>query len=88
MFWQVEIYKDGVQYYIPFIFRKRDLKRTVVKKQSKYFFQIFVCLNKLSKDGYFLSEVAKSGEYQIQLLAKFVKPKIEIKSNVINVTID
>ena len=90
-FWDLELYKDGIRYYTPLMLTKRELETIVVKKQSKYSFQISVCLSELNRDSYIMAEVPKSGEYQIQLLTKFpsLKPNnIEIKSNVISLIVD
>ena len=88
VFWNLEIFKDGVRYYVPAVLVRK--KYTIIKigKQSEYRFQIPICFGQLSKDGFFASEFVKSGEYQIQLFTKFDKPKIEIKSNVISVIVE
>ena len=88
MFWNLEIVKDGILYYAPMMFVRRKSTTIKIGKQSKYCFQIFVCLDNLSRDGYFTDEIVKSGEYKIQLLTKLVKPQIEIRSNIISVIVN
>ena len=88
VFWNLEIFKDGMRYYVPVVLVKKKITIIKIGKQSEHCFQIPVCLGQLSKNGYFTDEFLKSGEYQIKLLTKLIKPNIEIKSNVVSVIVD
>jgi hypothetical protein len=84
--WNIIIFKDGQQYFIPMaFFGKRSPPKVIkLKKGKKYLFEFSVSLKELSTDGLFSLDSIESGNYEIQLIVSLKTPKnVAIKSNTV-----
>ena len=82
--WDLVILKNGKRYFIPLVFFEKRLPPEVIKlkKNEKYFFEIFVSFKELSTDRFSILDNIKSGYYEVQLTGSLKTPKnTTIKSN-------
>lgn len=84
--WNIIIFKDGQQYFIPMMVAGKSIPPKVIKlkKDEKYLFEIPISLKELSIDGFFPLDNIESGFYEVQLIVSLKTPKnTTIKSNMI-----
>ena len=71
--WNIIIFKDGQQYFIPMVFAGKSVPPKVIKlkKGEKHLFEIPISFKELSTDGFFPLYNIESGFYEIQLIISF-----------------
>ncbi|MGQ9644062.1 MAG: hypothetical protein ACUVT3_09420 [Ignavibacterium sp.] len=86
-YWQINIKKDGITYYVPSILcHPEKFKKTRIKKQSELKLQVPLHLKKISSNGYDFSKTNHDfGEYEISLKVKPLNSKTEYLSNFIRI---
>lgn len=84
--WEVIIKKDGINYYMPWILCRGEIKKLRIKRQNKYEFQIPLRFDKISKNAFdFSNENLDYGEYEIMLRVKLLTSKTDYLSNLIKI---
>ena len=84
--WDLAIFKDGQQYFIPMVIAGKSIPPKVIKlkKGKKHLFGIPVSFKELSTDGFFPLNSIESGFYEIQLIVSLKTQKnATIKSNTV-----